>query len=257
MADSSSMEQAISRAVRENLERLQRTTSELNQAIADLVAACASSRPANALPPMLRAQTAAASLAAALEVLAKFIATAPQPSPGKEEVMRVVAIEPPGPPSMPAPPPPTLPVPMAESSPAVESEVAEVTSPEAPAEVSEPVAEAPEAEVAVEPPAAFDLASLTVEQQELHRRANRVAKVSMQDIQMLKPEQVRLGRQHRDVCLRLRDDIEKARREYDRRFQSIMDHPVDYFYYWMVEILAGGDPEALGEYPYPSPVLRR
>jgi hypothetical protein len=24
----------------------------------------------------------------------------------------------------------------------------------------------------------------------------------------------------------------------------------------MVEILAGGDPGALGEYPYPSPVLR-
>jgi hypothetical protein len=246
------VEQAISRALRENLERLQRTTSELNQAIADLVAACASSRPANALPPMLRAQTAAASLAAALEVLAKFVASAPQPSPGKEEVMRVVAIEPPEPPSMPTPPPHTLPVPMAESSPAVESEAETIAEC-----AEEPVAEAPEVEVGVEPPAAFDLASLTREQRELHRRADRVAKVSMQDIQMLKPEQVRLGRQHRDLCLRLRDDIEKARREYDRRFQSIMDHPVDHFYYWMVEILAGGNPEALGEYPYPSPVLRR
>jgi len=79
----------------------------------------------------------------------------------------------------------------------------------------------------------------------------------MQDIKMLRPEQVQAGRAHKDICMRLRDDIEKAHREYDRRFRPIMDHPVDYFYSWLVEILAGGDPEALGEYPYPSPVLRR
>ncbi|MBI3668405.1 MAG: hypothetical protein HY237_01285 [Acidobacteria bacterium] len=105
--------------------------------------------------------------------------------------------------------------------------------------------------------AAFDLLSLPAEEQDLHRRANRVAKVSMQDIQMLRPEQVSLGREHKDICARLRDDIEKARKEYDRRFGSILGHPVDYFYHWMVEILGGGDPETLGEYPYPTPVLRR
>jgi len=32
-----------------------------------------------------------------------------------------------------------------------------------------------------------------------------------------------------------------------------MDHPVDYFYRWLVEILADGDPNALGEYPYSTP----
>ena len=95
--------------------------------------------------------------------------------------------------------------------------------------------------------------SLSAEEQELHRRANRVAKVSMQDIKMLRPEQVRLGREKKDLCVRLRDDIEKAHREYDRRFRPIMDHPVDYFYRWMVEILADGDAHALGEYPYAVP----
>ena len=103
----------------------------------------------------------------------------------------------------------------------------------------------------------FNLDLLPPEEQELHRRAFRVAKVSMQDIKMLRPEDVRLGRENKDLCFRLRDDIEKAHKEYDRRFQSIQSHPVDYFYDWMVEILAGGDPQALGEYPYPSPVLRR
>jgi hypothetical protein len=99
----------------------------------------------------------------------------------------------------------------------------------------------------------FDVNRLSPEEQELHRRANRVAKVSMQDIKMLRPEQVRLGRQNKDLCIRLKDDIEKAHREYDRRFKPIMDHPVDYFYRWMVEILADGDPRALGEYPYATP----
>jgi hypothetical protein len=117
-----------------------------------------------------------------------------------------------------------------------------------------------EASAPVEPEEAapvFNLDLLPPDAQELHRRASRVAKVSMQDIRMLRPEDVRLGLLNKDLCFRLRDDIEKAHKEYDRRFQSIQSHPVDYFYDWMVEILAGGDPQALGEYPYPSPVLRR
>jgi hypothetical protein len=124
----------------------------------------------------------------------------------------------------------------------------------------EEVMNAAEAVLAGEPAAAaaiFSLDSLPAEEQELHRRAYRVAKVSMQDIKMLRPEEVRLGRLNRDLCIRLRDDIEKAHKEYDRRFQSIQGHPVDYFYDWLVEILGGGDPQALGEYPYPSAVVHR
>ncbi len=116
-----------------------------------------------------------------------------------------------------------------------------------------PAAPPPEAEV---PDETFELANLPREEQELHRRANRVAKVAMQDIKLLQPKEVRLGREHKDICVRLRVDIDKARKEYDRRFRAIQDHPVDYFYDWMVEILADGDAQALGEYPYPSPVLR-
>ncbi len=127
--------------------------------------------------------------------------------------------------------------------------------------VSEPAPEVETFAAAVEPAASepaeaepiFSLDSLPPEEQELHRRAYRVAKVSMQDIKMLRPEDVRVGRENKDLCIRLRDDIEKAHKEYDRRFQSIQSHPVDYFYDWMVEILGGGDAQALGEYPYPSP----
>jgi hypothetical protein len=274
------IEQAVSRAIRDNLERIQRTTDELNQAVNDVVAACASSKPANALPPMLRAQATAASVAAALEVLSRFVAVTLQPfqrSPLEAEMTRLAG---------------TI---TAESAPAVapvrEAPLRESAAPIASATVLPVVEETPQTAPVVEPPPTvhqkteipppvapeiftapepldvpqagpypedvevpaepgFDVHRLSAEEQELHRRANRVAKVSMQDIKMLRPEQVRLGREKKDLCVRLRDDIEKAHREYDRRFRPIMDHPVDYFYRWMVEILADGDAHALGEYPY-------
>src|SRR5277367_3899980 len=76
--DPSIVEQAVARAVRDNLERIQRTTEELHHAVNDVVSACGSNKPTNALPPMLRAQTAAASIAAALEVLTRFVAASLQ-----------------------------------------------------------------------------------------------------------------------------------------------------------------------------------
>jgi hypothetical protein len=231
------MDQAVARALRENLERIQRTSDELHQAVGDIVSACASSRATNALPAMLRAQTAAASISAALDILSRFVTSAAHSAP--HTPISAAGSVPGGsapsrPPVHPAPPRPEPP-PFLD---AFEEESANV-----------PAAGPFEEE--------FDVNRLSPEEQELHRRANRVAKVSMQDIKMLRPEQVRLGRENKDICIRLRDDIEKAHREYDRRFKPIMDHPVDYFYRWLVEILADGDPDALGDYPYASPARQR
>jgi hypothetical protein len=117
-ADPNAVEQAVSRTLRDNLGRIQRTSEELNQAINDLVSACASSRATNALPPMVRAQTSAASLAAALEVLSRLVTSALQPSmrsPFEQEIQRLtsaVAVE--APPAI-QPPEPMLPKPMGES----------------------------------------------------------------------------------------------------------------------------------------------
>jgi hypothetical protein len=259
-----SMEQAVSRALRENLERLKRSSDELHQAVGDVVAACSSSKPTNAIPSMLRAQTAAASLSAVLDVLSRFVAVALQTgqrSPYEAEMTRLAGIAVAEPPAAPQRPQPSIPVPMASK--AQRAPVAPPPPPEPEPElelVTEPLPEENEPDIAAEAADAataqadyegeFDVNRLSPEEQELHRRANRVAKVSMQDIKMLRPEQVRLGREKKDLCIRLKDDIEKAHREYDRRFRPIMDHPVDYFYRWMVEILADGDPHALGEYPY-------
>lgn len=218
-----SLDDAVSRALRENLAPLQSTTDDFDKAFADFVAACSSSRPSNALPALLRAQTAAAALAAGLAALSNFVTFALKPrSHGAPHDVPGAAIE---------------------------ASTAETSEP---ALVEESIAPAP-ASVA---PREFKVAALSADLQELHRRANRVAKVTMQDIKLLRPKDVQLGRENKDVCQRLRSDLDKARKEYDRRFRAIQDHPVDYFHDWMVEILGEGDSEALGEYPYPSPVLR-
>jgi uncharacterized damage-inducible protein DinB len=310
-ADPNAVEQAVSRTLRDNLEKIQRTADELHQAVNDMVSACASSRASNALPSMIRAHTSAASLAATLEVLSRFVTGALQPAmrmPFEPDVLRVPSMgappagafeQPPPPPPHPkeeiawAAPAPVMPAPkVSEIPPVVQAPAASAKSPAVemshavepvpalepvflndpePVTLHDPVPDfelelpiethpAVEAHAAVPPVEAapvFNLDLLPPEEQELHRRAFRVAKVCMQDIRMLRPEDVRVGRENKDLCFRLRDDIEKAHKEYDRRFQSIQSHPVDYFYDWMVEILGGGDPKALGEYPYPSPVLRR
>jgi uncharacterized damage-inducible protein DinB len=310
-ADPNAVEQAVSRTLRDNLEKIQRTADELHQAVNDMVSACASSRASNALPSMIRAQTSAASLAATLEVLSRFVTGALQPAmrmPFEPDTLRVPSIgappvgafeQPPPPPPHPreeiawAAPAPVVTAPkVSEIPPAVQAPAASGNSPAVemsnvvepvpalepvflndpvPVTLHDPVPDfelelpiethpAVETRATVEPVEAapvFNLDLLPPEEQELHRRAFRVAKVCMQDIRMLRPEDVRLGRENKDLCFRLRDDIEKAHKEYDRRFQAIHSHPVDYFYDWMVEILGGGDPKALGEYPYPSPVLRR
>jgi len=260
--ESSAIEQAIARALRDNLERIQRTSEELHHAVGDVVAACGSNKPTNALPSLLRAQTSAAALAASLEVLSRFVTVSMQTgprSPLEEQITNLVGRVAHEPATAPQRPVPAQPVPMASHAKAEPLEVAEEPEevelelpPEPPAlRPMEPTAAALATEPEIE--GEFNLSRLSTEEQELHRRANRVAKVSMQDIKMLRPEQVRLGREKKDLCIRLKDDIEKAHREYDRRFKPIMDHPVDYFYRWMVEILADGDPHALGEYPYATP----
>ena len=267
-----SLEEAVSRALRDNLAPLQRTANEFEQALADFVAACSSAKPSNALPPMLRAQAFAASLSASLSALSNFAAIALNVpgrvrAPAAEDTAHEPAV---ASASTVAEQPRELPLDPQREAYAADAE--RVTSRGSHAEElelePEPTPAAAEThfeEAAFAPSAAetgagqpvFDLSSFPAEIQDLHRRANRVAKVAMQDIKLLRPQDVQLGREHKDICERLRSDLDKARKEYDRRFRAIQEHPVDYFHRWMVEILAQGNEAALGEYPYPSPVLRQ
>jgi hypothetical protein len=250
------MDEAVARALSDNLAPLKRTVEDLQRAFADLVAQCDSNRGSAALPAMLRAQSSAASLAAGLGVLSSFVAmtlrpgdraaTAAAPAlehvaePHVETPARGQSPEPQQAPPSPQAPPSQVEAPLSAAPSAPEPALIAHTPPPPPSEQA----------------TQFDLNSLSVDLQELHRRAKRVAKVAMQDIKMLKPKDVRQARENKDICIKLRDDLDKARKEYDRRFKPILDHPVDYFHDSMVAILADGDAEALGTYPYPSPAMR-
>jgi hypothetical protein len=123
MREANEVEQAVARTLRDSLEKLQRSSDELHQSVSDLVSACASTRPANSLPSMIRAQTAAASLAASLEVLARFVTAALQPelrSAAEQRVEQSILSRVPATQAQPAPP--SLPRPEQEPATQVISE---------------------------------------------------------------------------------------------------------------------------------------
>src|SRR5437773_514281 len=172
------VEQAIARALRDNLEHIQRTSDELHHAVNDVVSACASNRPTNALPPLLRAQTSAASLTAALEVLSRFVALSLQTGPRSPleaqitDLVGRVAPEPAPVRQRPAPSPPT---PMAGKP----APAPRVPQPPAPSYQEEPEFELVEpspvgSEFGEEE---FDVNRLSPEEQELHRRRSEERRV--------------------------------------------------------------------------------
>src|SRR4029077_17329518 len=208
------LEEAVSRALRDNLAPLQRTADELHQAYADLVAACSSTRPSNALPAMLRAQTAASALAAGLSVLSNFVAVALKPRDGQgatqAEYDEEVAAEQKATARSAAAAVEVLDEEVAAESPHEESApAARVVHEEIPVAEVEAQAEVVAEQAAVVESQAFNVASLPPEIQDLHRRANRVAKVAMQDIKLLRPKDVKAAREHKDICIRLRSDLDK------------------------------------------------
>jgi hypothetical protein len=81
---------------------------------------------------------------------------------------------------------------------------------------------------------------------ELHKRARRFAKLLVDEIKLYNPQKVTEGREHRDLFERLRDDIEKSRAAYNKRYGSNPPGATEYFNQELVSNLAADDPAALG-----------
>ncbi len=120
-----------------------------------------------------------------------------------------------------------------------------------PAPVTPPAAAAP-----VEIPAVSEPASAaapvpsaeppTEKEQEIHRKAQRFAKLLVDEIKLYNPAKVAEGRQHKDLYDRLKEDIEKSRATYDRRYGQTAASGADYFNKEVVRILANNDTSLLG-----------
>jgi hypothetical protein len=96
--------------------------------------------------------------------------------------------------------------------------------------------------------------SLTREQQELHQRAQRFARVQVAEIRLYKSENVKKGRAARTLYASLKTEIDAARETYRNDFLAASDTMVDYLHPELVRPLANDDPELLGS-DYPGPLV--
>lgn len=80
----------------------------------------------------------------------------------------------------------------------------------------------------------------------LHEEARRLARLLVSEIKLYNEEQVEEGRRHRDLYLRLKEDIDRSRQIYDERVHESVRGTADYFQQELIRSLAGGDPRALG-----------
>lgn len=83
-------------------------------------------------------------------------------------------------------------------------------------------------------------------EEELHKKARRFAKLLVDEIILYNQRKVAEGRQHHDLYERLKDDIEKSRATYDKRYAQTSVAKNDYFTQAVVAGLADHNPVLLG-----------
>jgi len=103
----------------------------------------------------------------------------------------------------------------------------------------------PAAAVAASAPASVP-ASSGSEEDELHKKARRFAKLLVEEIKLYNQPRVEEGRQHKDLYERLRVDIEKSRSTYDKRYAESAVASADYFTQELIRILADNDASLMG-----------
>jgi hypothetical protein len=115
---------------------------------------------------------------------------------------------------------------------AVEAESKEIADP-----VEEPSAKAESADTA---------ANLSPEQAEVHRKAQRFARLLVDEIKLYNQAKVSDGRKNRDLYDRLREDIEKSRATYQKRYGNTAASSTDHFSIELVRSLAADDSSLMG-----------
>ena len=121
-----------------------------------------------------------------------------------------------------------------------------------------PVAQKPAELVSIAPagqkPVTVAWTSLTHEQQGLHQRAQRFARVQVAEIRLYKSENVKKGRAGRSLYASLKTEIDAARETYRNDYLAASDTIVDYLHPELVRTLANDDAELLGP-DYPGPLV--
>ncbi|HEY6309054.1 MAG TPA: hypothetical protein VI488_21635 [Candidatus Angelobacter sp.] len=109
-----------------------------------------------------------------------------------------------------------------------------------PAEEAQPASAAAAAPVAAAAPA------MAAEETDLHKKARRFAKLLVEEIKLYNQPKVVEGKHNRDLYDRLKQDIEKSRATYQKRYGETPVASADYFNQELVRILADNDVSLMG-----------
>jgi len=125
-----------------------------------------------------------------------------------------------------------------------------LAAPEAPELVT--IAPAPAAAAPTEPVSAWD--ALSAEEQAVHLRAQRFARVRVAEMRLHEDPAVESGRTRRDLYEALRPRIDGARVTFRQSYLALCPDMVDYLHVELVRTLAHDDPDLLGK-DYPGPLV--
>ncbi len=152
--------------------------------------------------------------------------------------------------SAPAPAAPALSDPFAAHAPKHIAAVPEEV-PAPPVVVEQPVAVAQAepvvtAAAAAAAPAPDAFANLSPEDADVHRKAQRFARLLVDEIKLYNQVKVSEGRKNKDLYDRLKEDIEKSRATYQKRYGNTAAGGADYFSQELVRSLAEDDTSIMG-----------
>jgi hypothetical protein len=95
-------------------------------------------------------------------------------------------------------------------------------------------------------PAADPFASLSPEDADVHRKAQRFARLLVDEIKLYNQAKVAEGRKNKDLYDRLKEDIEKSRGTFQKRYGNSAAAGADYFSQEIVRSLAEDDASIMG-----------
>jgi len=95
-------------------------------------------------------------------------------------------------------------------------------------------------------PATSPAASGSPEDQEAHRKAQRFARLLVDEIKLYNQASVSEGRKNKDLYTRLKDTIDKSRATYQKRYGNTVAASGNYFQHELIRSLAEDDPSVMG-----------
>jgi hypothetical protein len=95
-------------------------------------------------------------------------------------------------------------------------------------------------------PATDAFAHMSPEDADLHRKAQRFARLLMDEIKLYNQAKVAEGRKHKDLYDRLKEDIDKSHASYQKRYGNTVAASADYFSNELIRSLAEDDVSLLG-----------